>query len=358
MPPYPLGRRELSADFAGTKASNLSLTKRPDALTFDYLVAFSQGPVDIADLTEGIIARPWYVRADNTLKKVFVARGNDANDAWESEIELFMWTGDDINEVDFAFEQAGRPVVCAERTISTVVTVWLYWFDPDFGSFQFEQFDTGRTPRLVLDNPPDITRSDVQFFYLQTGNGLVVRTQREAYAVANATPHVEELNWYLEDVFYTDNWRIAVILVKYASGGTYNEKRMETTLMPVYFTPILDKMTSSGALLSLDNSVVLIIGLQYDKDGLTNSFTMTSVDDHELLIIRTLYDKDGFVGSVDFNSITDHELLIIRSMYDKDGFTSSGSLTSISDVEILLFHTLFDKDGFTSGVTFNSIDDS
>jgi hypothetical protein len=357
MPGYPLGIRELSADFGGIKTGNLSLLKRPDALTFDYLTAFSLGPVALGDSSQGPIARPWYVRADNATKTVYTAKANDTNDGWEAEQVLFVWVGNDINEVDFAFEQAGRPVVTAERTIAGVSEIWLYWFKPFLGAFTFEKFDNGRTPRLVLDNPPDTANSDVEFFYLKTGVGLVVRTQREAYAVAHATPHVEETDWYLEDVFYTNSWRVALLLVKHNPGGQYVKKRMETALMPVFFTPVVDAMTVGGDLLSLEDRITLIKVTQ-DYDALTNGVGISSIDDHALFIFHTLYDTDGMTGSVGFQSIDDHTVLLFHTLYDKDGIQLPFAINSLDDRTVLFFHTLYDKDGIQLPISIQSIDDS
>jgi hypothetical protein len=233
--PYPPGTRELNADFAGVKSANLTLLKRPDALTFDYLTAFTLGPQNIGDTLSSIIDRPWYVRADNMAKKVYTARANDANTAWEAEVELFSFVGADIEEIDVAFEQASRPVVCAERNtgLAGAKEVWLYWYNPFTPGFEFVKFDSGRTPRVLLDNPPDITRSDIQLFYLKEAQGLVYRQQRDAYAIVITTPHVDYTDWYLEDVFYTHNWRVGLVLVKHNVDGSYTKKRMETSLMPL-----------------------------------------------------------------------------------------------------------------------------
>jgi hypothetical protein len=354
---YPLGKRELSADFAGVLSGNLSLTKRPDALTFDYLTAFSLGPVAQGDSSLGPINRPWYVRADNATKTVFIARANDSNDGWEAETALFVWVGNDINEVDFAFEQAGRPVVCAERTIGGAKEIWLYWYKPFAAAFVFEKFDDGRTPRLVLDNPPDQSNSDVEFFYLKTAVGLVVRTQREAYAIAHATPHVEEVDWYLEDVFHTNNWRVALLLVKRNPGGQYVKKRMETALMPVFFTPNAGGFTVGGELLSIEDRVTLIKVTQ-DYDGFATGVGLTSIDDHALFIFHTLFDTDGYQSPIALQSVDDHTILLYHTLYDKDGIQTPVVLNSITDAVVLILHTLYDKDGFQAPISLQSIDDS
>lgn len=357
MPGYQLGIRELTDDFAGVKSANLSLTKRPDALTFDYLTAFSLGPIGIGDASAGPIDRPWYVRADNATQTVFTGRANDTNDGWEAETVLFTFTGADVNEVDFAFEQAGRPVVCAERTIGGVKEIWLYWYKPFIGAFTFEKFDEGRTPRVMLDNPPDTSNSDVEFFYLKTDVGLVVRTQREAYATVHATPHIEEPDWYLEDVFYTNNWRVALLLVKHNPGGTYGKKRMETTLMPVFFIPNNEGMTVGGNLLSLDDRITLLIVTQ-ESDAIATSMSLSAIDNHSLLLFHTLYDTDGMTDGIGMQSIDDHTVLLYHTLYDKNEMQTPVVLSSINDITVLFFHTLYDKDGLQPPLSIQSIDDS
>lgn len=355
---YPLGKRELTADFnKGVLASNLSTTKRPDALTFDYLRAFSLGPKAIGDLSGGIINRPWYVRADNDEKVVYVARANDTNTAWDDEVSLFSFTGEILNEIDFAFEQNGRHVVCAERTISGTKEVWLYWYDPSVPGFVFVKFDDGRTPRVVLDNPLDITNSDVQFFYLKPDTGLVVRTQRDTYDIAVVTTHVEETDWYLEDVFYTNNWRIAAILVQHTEAGLYNKKRMETTLMSVFLGAEDNKIKADVAVVSIMDKEVLLRRAS-SIDLFKTGVDITSIDIHDLFIYATLYDIDKFLSALSVSTISDKVVKTFHTLYGIDLFSMSMIISSMSDVEIILRHTLFDKDAFNAGISFTSIDNS
>lgn len=354
---YPLGKRELTSDFLGRRTSNVSTTKRPDAITFDYLTTFSLGPIDIGDLTQGVINRPWYVRADNASKTIYIARSNDTNTAWLPETILFTWVGDAISEIDLSFEQAGRPVVCAERTVLGNKEVWLYWYKPFASAFVFEKFDNGRTPRIVLDNPPDITNSDVEFFYLKPTVGLVYRTQRDAYAVVRTTPHVDEVDWYLEDVFYTNNWRVSLLLVKHNPGGQYVKKRMETALMPVFFIPNTEGMAVGMSLTSLEDRVTLYLVAQ-DYDAISAGVSLTTIDDRITLIFHTLYDSDGMTEGLSISSIADTVTLFFHTLYDTDGIQSPMTLTSINDAVILFLHTLYDTDGIQNPISILSIDDS
>lgn len=355
---YPLGKREFTADFAkGHLTANLSITKRPDAVTFDYLVGFSLGPIALGDVSLGIISHSWYARADNANKVVWMARRNDANNAWLPETILFHFSGEDIEEVDFAFEQAGRPVVCAERLVAGVREVWLYWFDPFLGAFTFVKFDNGRTPRVVLDNPPDTSNSDVQFFYLKTAVGLVVRTQHEAYATAHATPHIEETDWYLEDIFYTNNWRVAGVLVQHTAAGKYNKKRLESALMPVFLGPKDNNMTFSGDILSILDRVTLFFVAPLSEDY-QFPLGMTSIDDGPILLFHTLFDKDPMQFPMTVLSADDHIAQLFATTYDIDNFKYPMSLTSADDTVVVILHTLFDKDAMKFPMTLTSIDDS
>lgn len=334
------------------KSVNLSLLKRPDALTFDYLTAFTLGPREIGDASFGPVDRPWYVRADNATKSIFTSRANDANDAWEPEVLLFTFEGVDLEEVDIAFEQAGRPVVCAERKsgLAGAKEVWIYWYDPFLASFTFQNFGSGRTPRTLLDNPPDTTRSDIQVFYLKPGVGLVYLQQRDSYAVEIATPHTEETDWYLEDVFYTNNWRVGVVLVRHNPDGSYTKKRMETALMPVYLPP--DHMVSSADVLAADMDVTMAY-VEVDSDSMTadvsaisgslvvpftqltldpdNISAGASVQSAELALSKikhTLYDKDQLAPAATVQSTELAEILIQSSLYDRDSLTTAASILS------------------------------
>lgn len=356
---YPLGIREYERDFEkGHLTANLSTTKRPDALTFDYLVGFSLGPVAFGDLSKGVINYSWYARADNPNKKVVMARRNEAGDGWLPETDLFHFTGEQIEELDFAFEQAGRPVVCAERLIAGVREVWQYWFKPFVGDFVFEKMDNGRSPRVVLDNPPDISNSDVQLFYLKTGTGLVNRIQHEAYAVAHVTPHVVEPDWYLEDVFYTNNWRVAAVLVNHNwDSGKYSKKRLETALMPVFMGPADNNMTFSGALLALEDRLTLFSTVQVPEQ-FQFPFGLTSLDNGPILVFFTQPPEDFYQFPISMQSLDDHVALLFATMFDTDNFQYPFSLTSIADPVIVITHTMHDTDNWQYPLSLTSIDDS
>jgi hypothetical protein len=366
---YPLGRREVTADFSGIHSSNVSVTKRPDAISFDYLTAFSSGPSGIGNVLAGITNRSWRVRADNVVGRVWLAKANDTNTAWEAETLLFSFTGTNIEEIDLAFDQSGNAVVCVERNSGAAGAkqVWLYWFKPSAGTFVLEMIEGGRTPRLLLDNPPDAANSDVTLFYLKTGVGVVYRVQRELYAAAHATPHVQEADWYIEDAFYTKGWRVAVFLVQHNTGGTYGQKRLETTLMP-YFTE--EPMTLAASFAPSDLRQTLIIFTDdpaWDtiypalkeadislQAGLGAGHTL-----YEALITHTLYDDEELTLSTSFGTATltaTTEHIITHDLYDTENMTMAADFKASGHtlVVVLIDHVLYDKESMKLAATFGT----
>ena len=186
--------REFQAEFetAGSTTEGTSTIRRPDAVSFDYLRALTLGPVAIGDVSQGTQSFPWRVQDAGTA--VTISRLNDDGATWGDPIELFPYdpaAGGPIVELDCAFEQAGRPVIVAQRLGS----LWIHWFDPAVPGFVFVALGPGRTPRCVLDDPAiDATTSDVMVFYINdtagdVGQGAVCfRMQRERYATENLTP--------------------------------------------------------------------------------------------------------------------------------------------------------------------------
>jgi hypothetical protein len=252
------GQRRTKAEFETPTHQLLraSLDRRPDAVSFDYLWSFAYGPVGIADLSRGIRDRPWYVRCEGTT--VYYARANDGNTAWEAEAVLFSYSGALITELDLAFEQAGRVVVCAERPTGTAGApeIWLYWFDVGTG-FVFQNFGSGRTPRAILDEPDFTSESDVLVFYLHDGDDEAkMLVQREEYATPHAVPLTDVADKYLEDVVKVSDSRIRIVAsVHNVGAGTYTLESVESTLYPI----ALLENPMQGDLYFLDAAVVKII---------------------------------------------------------------------------------------------------
>lgn len=265
MTHYRLGRHDVQADFTGTPGANVTLTHRPDAIAFDNLTAFSLGPVANGDVSQNITSHSWYVRADNAQKKVFLARNTDADDAWLPEVELFSFVGVDLIEIDLAFEQAGRPFVCASRATGPAGAkeVWLYWFNPVHSAFEFSSFGTGRTPRCLIDNPLDVTDSDIMVFYVNdTVGGVCYRQQRDRYAIEYPTPFMQGAEAspgiflpvttaiYVEDVIRTTDNRMTVLCSAH-ENGRYEFRKLVSGLYP--FFPPPGEMTAPNA--SLESGI-------------------------------------------------------------------------------------------------------
>ena len=179
----PRGIRERYADFlADLGALNgASITRRPDAISFDYLTAFTVGPIALGDTSDGIVSWVWRVRCDATT--VYAARENATRDGWLAETVVFVYGGSAIDELDVCFDQNGQAVIVAERAS----TLWIYYNDVTLGGYGFRNFGAGRTPRAVLDDPLDVVGSDVLVFFVDPVNGVVYRQQRDRYATVYPT---------------------------------------------------------------------------------------------------------------------------------------------------------------------------
>lgn len=210
-----------------------SLEQRRDAISRDYRISFSMGPIAIGDVSAGIYVRCWRVQAvhDPVAEVGFVvlARENDDQTGWEPQQLLFTFSGLPIKEIDLAFDQNGNIVVSADRLTGPegASEIWLYWFNPVAGSFIFERMAAGKTPRLLLDAPEDPNGSDLLLFYLNDTNQRVeYRTQRDLYETAELVPvdkwynletganvlQSDTTNSFLEEVARSKDLRLHVIM--------------------------------------------------------------------------------------------------------------------------------------------------
>lgn len=151
-----------------------STETRPDSLALDYQTAWAFGPIETGSVISGSLASSW--KAENSYSvatqtgSVLLARENDAGDNWRLGLVLFSYTGSALQEIDLTFDQAGRPVVCADRieiinNVSQSI-VWLHRFV--ISEFVFGPIATGSTPRVLLDNTIDTSASDVVVFYIKS----------------------------------------------------------------------------------------------------------------------------------------------------------------------------------------------
>lgn len=344
--PYDNAFVDSQAQIESPKAeldAGLSTTRRPGALTFDYLTAYSLGPESIGAADTGILGWAWYVRAESGT--VFFARSNDSYDGWDDEVVLFNFSGADIAELDVAFEENGRIVVVAERPTgpSGTAEVWIYWFNPTAGAFVFEKLDTGRTPRVVLDNPNDTTIADVQVAYMQDGAGLLTRRQSEDYTPSHTSVFTDSTDWYLEEFARNRGNRLVAILSK-RSGDEYYLDRIESTLYPVYPSDVMTMAAKVSTASALD-TVALLYSMDHEQLSVVSEILDTS-DLHDVVITNNLFDKDtlSMTPTVRTASALD-VVVIVYTLFDVESLQMSAAVRTTSTlVAIVISSTLKDND--------------
>jgi hypothetical protein len=233
-------------------AGGTSLDRRPDALSWDYLTAYSAGPRAVADASGGPAGRVWRARADGG--SVRLARAAEGNAGWEAETLVFAAEGAAIAELDLAFDQNARVVVCAERPTGAGGTpeVWLYHYDSRTARHELRNLGPGRNPRVLLDNPFESSESDVLLFYVSdAADALVFRVQREHYLAERATPVTGVANYFLEEVARDRGGRMQVIgSVRDPATGRYTLRLLESSLYPASTRGQEDPFTARAAVRS------------------------------------------------------------------------------------------------------------
>jgi len=155
--------------------TNASIVARPDALSLDYKTGFAFGPIENGNTASGSIARAWRIQnlynESSFTGSVVLSRENDAGNNWDTGSVLFEYSGSRIEEIDLTFDQSGRPVVTGDRRFIVAdisqSQVWLYRFSTVASAFIFTGIATGSTPRIMLDDPIDVSNSDVLLFYVR-----------------------------------------------------------------------------------------------------------------------------------------------------------------------------------------------
>lgn len=220
-----------TASFGGDE---ISTTRRPDAVSFSYLRAFSLGPVALGDDSEGHDNWKWYARAD--ADNIYLARRNVGNTGWDAE--SILWANypgapflSVVDELSLAFTEDGYPVVAMERGGD----VWFIWYNIIFPMYQLTQLGPGRTPRVVLDKFASIPGkcgppAYVQLVYIHPTNGVVRRSWDDDFAtdldVADAS---FGMNDYLEKFFPTAGRRLSILSsLRDTVAGRYSFKRTDT----------------------------------------------------------------------------------------------------------------------------------
>jgi len=186
--------------------SEMSTVRRPDTISHHYLVSFSVGPIALSDTSQGLISRAWRLRVIGNEIRLSGA----LESTWEDEVVLFTLNdGIGVRECDVAFTQSADVVVVLEREDGNL---WLWWYDPTIPGYTLANMGAGRNPEVVLDDPFDVTNSDIQLFYMSdVADALVYRTQRERYATEHLTPITGVANLYLEDAIRDSRYRLHLI---------------------------------------------------------------------------------------------------------------------------------------------------
>lgn len=125
--PGPAGTREYKEEFETEDfgVDGTSTTRRPDAISWDYLTAYAPGPADIGDPGSGPDARRWRVVARPTA--IILQRMNVDNNGWEPERLVHAYDGPPVLEISLAFDFRGYPVIVMERETgaSDAPHVWI-----------------------------------------------------------------------------------------------------------------------------------------------------------------------------------------------------------------------------------------
>lgn len=367
--PYRLGIREFSADFAQDLEPNVSLTRRPGALTLDYLTCFTIGPKNLADTTAGAVDRAWKIRYDAPTKSFYAARANDTNTDWLPETFLFTHVGDPFDEIDAAFDQQAHIVVAGQRTGH----VWIYYFNGLIGDFAFEDFGSGRTPKILLDNPFDVSNSDVLVFYIDdAANKIKFRQQRDRYLVAYDTPAAGDLvNSYIEDAIRSRDYRIHVYWsTRHDLTGKYTLDHIETTMFPAPIWPegfikLTAELVAGGTLakilLIFTDDVATYpdaVGPVLRGDQLTLGASFGPGGDlHETLLQVAPFDKEQITLAASFGTgntlVVVGPVIIAHTLFDKEQITmSAGFGTGNTLIVALITHALYDKEQLTMSAGF------
>lgn len=284
-----------------------SSVRRPGALSLDYQQAWSIGPDNVSDTSRGLLHRVWKVRVDNVLGKVYLQRAAAPIGApqagWDPEVALFNFTITEIDEIDLAFDQNGGVVVGAQRAGNQI---WLYWFSPLAGHYVFEEIGEGRTPRLLLDNPSDLSNSDVLLFYVNDAVGLPQwRTQAELYAtphdmpldrwfdVETGTPAVvtDAVDLFIEEAAKSIGGRLQVFATHRDAAGAYRLIVLETVPYPV---PQREELYPTQEIETAD-AIEYVKAADWQREDLYPTQQIATLDAIELLILVSPSGPEGFI---------------------------------------------------------------
>lgn len=160
MPENRLSTTPVQSSFIGARA--LASHERVD---------YEEGPIAIADVTQGLQAQRWRMRLIN---------GEFWLDA-PSVPEYVAYTAPGASELSFSFDQPGRLAIAYVQNGSPK----LYWYDSTVASFVVIDLPADAlTPKILLDDKR-FTQSSVADIILQyvRGGHLMMRSQRDRFLI-------------------------------------------------------------------------------------------------------------------------------------------------------------------------------
>lgn len=210
-------------DYPHLTLSDVSLTRRPRALSFDGYTAFDMGAKDVLDPGAGLYARAWRIQVfkDHELGKIDVYLSGAQVEFvdcfenlhyWEPADFLFSHNETDVHNFDLTFDQLGRPfVVWDEPNQYDISQVYCYWYDPISAQMEIRHVTAGRTPVAKIDGrePYRIPTSDIILFYIDDETDLIeYRYQRDRFNTAYPTDIRTTEDKYLEQLAFAPNNRL------------------------------------------------------------------------------------------------------------------------------------------------------
>lgn len=355
----PIGVREFLAEWASyvTLSAGLSIFRRPDAISLNYQICYTPGPVNLGDVTAGALNRIW--RCYTEPGRVLIQRANDYNDGWEAASQIFAFTEPELTEIDAAFNQSAQVFVCAERPTGAdgAAEVWIYWFDPTIPDYVFQNIGDGRSPRVALDDFQNVSNSDLILFYFKSSGELVYRIQRERYQFEHATP-VIELGGYVEDVYQSSGFRLTVLYsIRNSVTGSYQLRKLVTTLYD--FTVASEAATLFTSVVAITNvTEIITYGEIPPEDGFVTEELAPTVDIPVILLFDPVISvsPEGVAYKDEIEEVaptvtlptilltTGGASIILYTAYDVDAASITVTVLTITNVTIVLTYNAYDVD--------------
>lgn len=324
------GWREFKQEF-NTEDSGfdgLSSTTRPDAIALDGKTDYCLGPIVNGDPSSGLLNKLWRVQfRDQSCYLKDLELGSE---------ELLFNFDDEVRETSLAFDQNGRATVCWNSGGEDNV-IYLYWFDPFLAEFTIAKFGSGRTPRLVLDNPEDVTQSTILLFYVNDlVDRVVYRAQSDRYANEAKTGIAAVQNLYILRARFTRNYRIQLVYgLHWPELGKWTIGSAASLLYPIPAGP--DSFDVGHTTISGQLDVVFIV---YDSDEVESidfAHSTISVRNYDPLILYTFehYLDVGHTSLIISNDI----VIIEHDMYEVDSVDIIHSTITATNLVVIIEDT-------------------